>query len=225
LTIMLRFINIILFLAAFLLLLLVSISLPVTRSITYFSLTANFDVGAISTGVSGGVSFGNWGWCTTPLVVEVLGFDRTEPGECSNAKIGWTIDQRLVDLLHLQGLEDAVNSGLTVALILNPIACGVTFLTLLCVLWFAWKQSRLSAIIGVCIGLLAAILTTIAFIIDIVVMTLVKKNVENISSNFHVTYGQTTWMTLAAMILIWIGIIVFCIAGFRGRRVRRKETY
>lgn len=116
---MLRFINIILFLAAFLLLLLVSISLPVTRSITYFSLAANFDVGAISTGVSGGVSFGNWGWCTTPLVVEfvdsthrvyllfltfvrvhrVLGFDRTEPGECSNAKIGWTIDQRLVDLL------------------------------------------------------------------------------------------------------------------------------
>lgn len=124
---------------------------------------------------------------------------------------------------HIQGLEDAVNSGLTFALVLNPIACGITFLTLLCVLWFAWKQSRLSAIIGVCIGLIAAILTTVAFIIDIVVMNLIKKNVENISSNFHVTYGQTTWMTLAAMILIWIGIVLFCIAGFRGRRVRSEE--
>lgn len=69
---MLRFLNIILFFAAFLLLLLVSISLPVTQSITYFSLAANFDVGAINSGVSGGVSFGNWGWCTTPLVVEFV---------------------------------------------------------------------------------------------------------------------------------------------------------
>lgn len=223
---MLRFLNVIIFFAAFLLLLLVSVSLPITKSITYFTLTAGFDAGAISSGVSGGVSFGNWGWCTTPLVVEVFGIDRTEPGECSEAKIGWTIDQRLVDLLHLEGLQDAVNSGLTLALVLNPIACGITFLILLFVLWFAWRQTRLSAIIGVCVGVVAAILTTIAFVIDIVVMTLVKKNVENVSSNFHVTYGQTTWMTLVAMILTWIGIILFCIAGFRGRRVRRKEeTY
>jgi len=222
---MLRFLNILLFFVAFLLLLLVSVSLPITKTITYFTLTANVGAGAINSGVSAGVMFGNWGWCTTPLVVEVLGFDHTEPGECSAAKIGWTIDQRLVDLLHLEGLQDAVNGGLTLALVLNPVACGITFLALLCVLWFAWKQSRLSAILGVCIGLLAAILATIAFIIDIVVMTVTKKNVENLSSNFHVTYGQTTWMTLAAAILLWIGVILLCITGFRGRRASRKETY
>jgi len=106
------------------------------------------------------------------------------------------------------------------ALVLNPIACGITFLALLCVLWHAWRQSRLSAILGVCVGILAAILTTIAFVIDIVVMTITKKNVENLSSDFHVTYGQTTWMTLAAMILIWIGVVLLCITGFRGRRNR-----
>lgn len=144
-------------------------------------------------------------------------------------------------LSHLQGLEDAVNSSLTLALVLNPIACGITFLALLSVIWFAWKQSRLSAILGVGVGLLAAILSTIAFIIDIVVMTVTKKNVENLSSNFHVTYGQTTWMTLVATILLWIGVILLCITGFRGRRTRsvhrivsqppadvfyrRKETY
>lgn len=69
---MLRFLNIVLFFVAFLLLLLVSVSLPVTKSITYFSLTGNAEVSAINTGVSGGVMFGNWGWCTTPIVTEYV---------------------------------------------------------------------------------------------------------------------------------------------------------
>jgi uncharacterized membrane protein len=128
-----------------------------------------------------------------------------------------------IHLSHLEGLQDAVNSGLTLALVLNPIACGITFLALFCVILFAWKQSRLSAILGVCIGLLAAILATIAFIIDIVVMTVTKKNIENISSNFHVTYGQTTWMTLVAAILLWTGVILLCTTGFRGRRTRSVQ--
>jgi formate hydrogenlyase subunit 3/multisubunit Na+/H+ antiporter MnhD subunit len=120
----------------------------------------------------------------------------------------------------LQGLENAINGGLTFALILNPIACGITFLTLLFAIWFAWRQTRLSAFIGVIVGVIAAVLATIAFAIDITVMALAKKNVEKLSDNFHVKYEQTTWMTLVAMILLWIAVIIFCIIGIRGRRTK-----
>jgi len=182
-------------------------------------------MGITSTGVSGSVAFGNWGWCTAPLVVEVLGFSHSTPGECSKVKAGWTIDQRLVDLLNLQDLENAVHAGLTAALVLNPVACGVVFITFLISLWFAFRQTRLSAFIGVGWAVLASLLTTIAFIIDIAAMKIVKHNVEKASNDFHVSYGSTTWLTLAAMILTWIGTIFFCVNGIRGRRERRKDVY
>ncbi|CAG8654917.1 2850_t:CDS:2, partial [Acaulospora colombiana] len=113
----------------------------------------------------------------------------------------------------LQGLEDAINGGLTFALVLNPIACGVTFLTLLFAIWFAWRQKRVAALLGVIFGVISAVLATIAFVIDITIMTVAKKNVEKLSDNFSVTYEQTTWMTLVAMILLWIAVIIFCITG------------
>ncbi|PVG02790.1 hypothetical protein CPB86DRAFT_780208 [Serendipita vermifera] len=222
---MLRFVNVFLFFAAFLLLLLNSVSLPIAKSIKYFSIYVNFEAGLISSGVRSGVSFGNWGWCTTPTVVETFGFQHTEPGECSKAKLGFDIDDRLVNLLDLQGLEDTINGTLTFALVLNPIACGITFLTLLFAIWFALRQTRFSALLGVLSGVIAAILATIAFVIDITIMAVAKKNIEKISDNFHVTYEQTTWMTLVAMIILWIAVIIFCIIGLRGRRTKQKETY
>jgi len=223
---MIRFLNPILFFLAFILLLLVSVSLPIAKSLKWFTLTANLTTGGItSTGVAGGVSFGNWGWCTTPLVVEVLGFSHSTPGECSNVKLGWTIDQRLVNLLDLQDLENAVHEGLTAALVLNPLACGFVFVTFLIALWFAFRQTRLSAFIGVGFAMLASLFATIAFIIDIVAMKIIKHNVEKASSDFHVTYGSTTWLALVAMILTWIGTFSLCFHGIRGRREKRKDAY
>ena len=119
-------------------------------------------------------------------------------------------------------MQDAINGGLTFALVINPIACGFTFLTLVLAIWFAFRHKHGLAplIFGIISGLIAAILTTIAFAVDYVIMSVTKKNVEKISDNLHLTYGQTTWMTLAAMILTWIGVILFCIVGFRVRRTR-----
>jgi hypothetical protein len=67
---MIRFVNVFLWFVAFLLLLLVSLSLPIAKSIKFFSIDLNYEQGFISSGVRGGVDFGNWGWCTTPLVLE-----------------------------------------------------------------------------------------------------------------------------------------------------------
>jgi hypothetical protein len=121
---------------------------------------------------------------------------------------------------NLQGLENTIHEGLTAALVLNPVACGVVFLTFLIALWFAFRQTRLSAFIGLGWAVIASLLTTIAFIIDLAAMAIIKHNVEKVSSDFHVTYGSTTWLALVAMILTWIGTVFFCVNGIRGRRER-----
>lgn len=210
------------FFVAFLLLLLVSVSLPVTKTIKYFTLSLDMTSGTFATGVKGSVSFGNYGYCYSDIIVKVVGITNTVPGECSKVKLGFKFDQRLVDLLRLQDLQDAINGGLTFALVVNPIACGFTFLTLIFAIWFAFRHKHGLAplILGAISGLIAAILATIAFVVNYVIMSVTKKNVEKINDSLHLSYGQTTWMTLAAMILLWIGLVLFCIVGFRARRTR-----
>ncbi|CAG7846034.1 SubName: Full=Uncharacterized protein {ECO:0000313/EMBL:CCA69234.1} [Serendipita indica DSM 11827] len=170
------------FFVAFLLLLLVSVSLPVTKTIKYFTLSLDMTSGTFATGVKGSVSFGNYGYCYSDIIVKVVGITNTVPGECSKVKLGFKFDQRLVDLLRLQDLQDAINGGLTFALVVNPIACGFTFLTLIFAIWFAFRHKHGLAplILGAISGLIAAILATIAFVVNYVIMSVTKKNVEKI---------------------------------------------
>lgn len=55
---------------AFLLLLLVSLSLPRIKSIYLFELKVNASVGILKTGVSDTVRFGVWGYCNSGVDVE-----------------------------------------------------------------------------------------------------------------------------------------------------------
>lgn len=48
---------------AFLLLLLVSLSVPITKTIYLFQLVANVSSGILQSGASGSVKFGVWGYC------------------------------------------------------------------------------------------------------------------------------------------------------------------
>lgn len=60
---MLAIITPILLFIAFLLLLLVSLSVPITKTIYLFKLLANVSAGFLKSGVSGNVQFGVWGYC------------------------------------------------------------------------------------------------------------------------------------------------------------------
>lgn len=106
---------------------------------------------------------------------------------------------------------------MTLALVLHPIACVLTFICLALASFAALRQSRLAAIIGMVVGVIDGIISLIAFILDVAIVAIAKKNIEKLSDNFHVSYGATPWMTLVAMILIWLATITFCISLFRKR--------
>lgn len=57
---------------AFILLLLVSLSAPIIKSIFLFRLTANVGSSLLNTGASGSVNFGVWGYCISAIDVSYV---------------------------------------------------------------------------------------------------------------------------------------------------------
>jgi hypothetical protein len=58
--------------AAFILLLLISLSVPIIKTIYLFKLSAHVSAGIIDSAVSGEVKFGAWGYCISPIQVSCV---------------------------------------------------------------------------------------------------------------------------------------------------------
>jgi hypothetical protein len=104
--------------AAFILLLLISLSVPIIKSIYLFKLSAHVSAGVIDSAVSGDVKFGVWGYCISPVEVtcvicilsrfrvstltrfrRILGIHKDSGGECSKATLGYTFDKAVGNAL------------------------------------------------------------------------------------------------------------------------------
>ncbi|CAE6520624.1 unnamed protein product [Rhizoctonia solani] len=213
--------------AGFLLLLLVSLSIPIIKTISILNLAANLQAGFANTGVSGGVKFGLWGYCVSEISASVIGVSQTRPGYCSRTRLGYDIDSQLLQSLGLDNLDNLISRGLTLVLVLHPIACGLAFLALLFALMLLCRPARLASAMALVFSVLAAILATIAFAIDVALTTIAKNKVSDATDgNLKVTYGAVPWMTLGAMVALWAATVGACCGIFvGGRRRREAEKY
>ncbi|CCO28049.1 hypothetical protein BN14_02041 [Rhizoctonia solani AG-1 IB] len=213
--------------AGFLLLLLVSLSIPIIKTISILNIAANLQTGATNTGISGGVKFGLWGYCVSEITASVFGFNQTRASSCSRTRLGYDIDNQLLQLLGLDDLNDIVSRGLTFVLVLHPIACGLAFLALLFALLLLFKPARLASAMALIFSVLAAIIATVAFAIDVALTTIARNKVRDATDgNLRVTYGAVPWMTLGAMIALWAATVGACCGIFvGGRRRREAEKY
>ncbi|KAJ1309837.1 hypothetical protein OPQ81_006602 [Rhizoctonia solani] len=213
--------------AGFLLLLLVSLSIPIIKTISVLKLAANLQAGFTNTGISGGVKFGLWGYCVSEITASVIGINRSRPAYCSRTRLGYDVDSQLLQLLGLDNLGDIFSRGLTFILVLHPIACGLAFLALVFALMLLFRPARLASAMALIFSVLAAIVATVAFAIDIAVISIAKNKVSNATDgNLKVTYGAVPWMTLGAMIALWAATVGACCGIFvGGRRRREAEKY
>ncbi|KAI4527501.1 hypothetical protein K525DRAFT_217120 [Schizophyllum commune Loenen D] len=188
---------------AFILLLLVSLSTPIIKSIHLFSVTSELstNVFGADVGVSGYANFGVWGYCT------------------SNIEISGVSD-----------LQDTISKVTTAALVLHPIACGLTFLAFLVSVLMVCRgrdgPARLPSICSLLWGIFAAVLTTAVFLIDIIFVAIVRNKVRDKSDDqVDLHFDAAIWMVLAAAVALWISLIGgccgVCACGGRGR----KEKY
>jgi len=226
---MLAFVTPLLLFIAFLLLLLVSVSVPIAKSIYLFKFIANVSSSLLHSGASGSVKFGVWGYCFSGVDVSVLGSTHDSAGSCSKAHLGYTFDQTVANALHVSGLENLISRTLTAALVLNPVACGLTFLALVISLAMHKRgtegSSRFASLLTLIIASLTGLITTIVFIIDVAFVASVHNKLKkDTSGDLQLNYGNAVWMVLGAAVAIWVSLLGACAGICFGRR-RKTETY
>ncbi|CAK5277452.1 unnamed protein product [Mycena citricolor] len=217
---------------AFLLLLLVTLSVPIIKTIFLWRLSVGASSGLLNSSVADSVTFGVWGYCTTGASVSVVGIHHNTAAECSPHHLGYTFDGPVSQALHVSGIENTISRSLTGALALNIVVVVLTFITLLISLFMLRRgrngTSRLPSLLALGAGLLTALLTTILFLIDVILVALVRNRVKKDTDGaVNLNWGNAVWMTLAATVLLWIATVGACagVCGGNRRRVSENEKY
>ncbi|KAJ7109276.1 actin cortical patch SUR7/pH-response regulator pali [Mycena epipterygia] len=213
---------------AFLLLLLVTLSVPIIKTIFLFSLTADASSSLLDS--SGSTSFvgGVFGYCTSGIDVSIVGIHHDTAASCSKAHLGYTFDANVANALHISGFENLISKTLTGVLVLHPLVAALTFVTLLISLFMLRRgpngTSRLPSLLALIIGLATAVLTTVTFLIDVILVAVVRKHVHSDTDGIlTLNWGNAVWLTLTATILLWIANVGSC-AGVCGGNRRRNAV-
>ncbi|KAH8079992.1 SUR7/PalI family-domain-containing protein [Filobasidium floriforme] len=224
-------------LASFVLLLLVTLSVPIIESIYLFKIYVDVDSlkDLISTGE---IRTGVFGYCSTGIAsvtvdaLSLLGTQVVGPIGCTRRRLGYDIPNSLVDTLNevpgieISNINGAVIRKLTYVLVLYPIATGLTGGVLVCtfIAWFF--RSRIAEIVAFLISWLAAFVAWLAFFIAIAAFTIAKRRIDNATDGaLKGSLGNAIWMTLAAAILLSFTICLTCCGMFGPyRKKARTDT-
>ncbi|KAJ3555711.1 hypothetical protein NM688_g2424 [Phlebia brevispora] len=203
---------------AFILYLLPALSLPIIKAIYLFQL--NFTAAnQPPTSIATNFRFGVWGFCASSVLDEPTVF--TNDGECTTPQLGYTIPP---DILALSGyptdVTDVVVKGLTVLLVLHPTVAGLSFLTLLMA---CFVRSQCMTILALITGLLTAVVGSIVLAADLAIELVAGHRLkQEFGSLLQVTFGNATWMILAAVACSWIGLIFLSAIACYCCGIRRK---
>ncbi|KAI0034861.1 SUR7/PalI family-domain-containing protein [Vararia minispora EC-137] len=194
--------------AAFLLLLLVALSLPIIKAIYLLELEATNAQG-ISTNLGTSVRFGVWGYCINSSLVPPGVF--TNNGSCEGPELGYTLNSELFRIIL--GINNSnvelILRGLTILLILHPVAAGLALLTALPVYLSCCIFHNTPWIIALIFSVVTAILTTIVFAADLALVLVSRNRLSQISEvSLAINFGPGVWMVLAGMVCTWIALVL-----------------
>lgn len=220
----------------FLLLLLVSLSVPIIKAVYLFHLVGHAGISLLDVSAGGSAWFGVWGYCVSAIDVSVVGIDVAGTNAtCSKAELGYDLSPFVLDVLHASdtNLDPAtINRDITAVLVLHPIACGIAFLALatsFIIVRYARSAPgapRALPIIALIVGFLAAVLTTAVFLIDVIFVAVVRKRVESKSDGIlTLNWGNAVWMVLGATVALWLALVGSCAGVCCMRRHRKVSKY
>ncbi|KAG9226397.1 hypothetical protein CCMSSC00406_0003276 [Pleurotus cornucopiae] len=221
-------------LIAFILLLLVSVSVPVVYTINLFGIGVNTGGRFANAGVNGYVTFGVWGYCIDRMNMQFGGFNRGLYGDCSHPGVGYYFDPWVANALRVNPFyfENTISHSVTSALVMHVLAAILTFFTMAISVFMVVKRgsagtARAPSLCTLILGVLAGLFTTVCFLIDVIFVAVVRDRIRDLSNDvLYVEYGNGVWMTLVAAILIWIGMVGACCGIFScggSRRFRKSQ--
>jgi len=209
---------------AFLLSLLVGLSLPIIKSI-YLLEFYSTRTGQVATSVATELRFGVWGVCATSVLDEPTLL--TNDGDCFGPQLGYTVPEDIIAVTGISAdIVDDVLQVLLVILVLHPVAAGLSFVTLISSLFLA---SHKLSILALVLSIITAIVTSVVFAVDLALVIVAKSKVTDIDSlDFAIQWGNAPWMSLVAAVLTWLAVIAlsakacFCF-GVRRQEIRREK--
>ncbi|KAK2463094.1 hypothetical protein APHAL10511_004749 [Amanita phalloides] len=190
-----------LLLAAFVLLLLVGISLPIVKSIYILALQTTVQVQAAT--VKTELRFGVWGICAANIV----GNQPVTLTNCVGPRLAYQIPPSLSNLIGLSTqVTDILSKALLVLLILHPVAAG---LALIALFFSLFLSSTCASVMALLIAILSGLAGAIVFAADIALILVSRQKLQTATnSQFTVLFGNGVWMVLAAVCLTWIASFV-----------------
>jgi len=199
---------------ASILLLITTISAPVIKDIAILKvmLTNQTDIRHSS------VTFGAFGHCILDVPPVT-----TDQDLCFPKVIGYKPARIMEEIDHTTFSSAGSDSAdaLTNAFVLHPVACGLAFIAGLVAL-----GGVIGGLIGTLIAAVAWIITLVVMAIDFAAFGIIKNHVNSDGSGSHAYYSIGMWTTLAAMVLLFFGmILVFftCCSERRKNRGTRKS--
>ncbi|KAG1737905.1 uncharacterized protein EDB91DRAFT_1139739 [Suillus paluster] len=191
-----------LFFTAFLLFLLVGLSLPIIESIIIIKVSAINSVDPVANAITE-LQYGVWGVCITSMLNGV-----EAQKACYGPQLGYIIPTSLLSLVGLSSkLANVAETTLLTILVLHLVGAGLSAVAFMLSLFC---HSHLITIITLVVAIITAILSTVVFAADVALVVGVKDNIDSLFSgtDFAVSFGNGVWMTLTAMVLAWIAVIM-----------------
>ncbi|KAF9078307.1 hypothetical protein BDP27DRAFT_1378802 [Rhodocollybia butyracea] len=192
---------------AFILSILVSISLPFLPALDIAR--SHLNGGAVINGnVVNQVRFGVWAACS---------YETNGARVCPDPSHGYSVPISDTN----KDASVIISSAWTRGLAVHPVATAVTFIALL----FSFSSHVTVTLIASILSFLAALLTLIAFVIDIALFAFLHHEVGNISS----LQGRTItapgfWLTFVSLILLLLAACTVCF-GRRKDRMAGASSY
>ncbi|KAG9006154.1 hypothetical protein FRB93_008946 [Tulasnella sp. JGI-2019a] len=206
--------------------------MPILKPVWLLGLHSNPARSQPVTDVATDVRFGLWGYCASGYQFSSSGSPYfAQDYQCSHPKLGFTITPTVETLLGDNRLADVLLKGVTYALLLQPISCIITFLILIPSIVGIFHPLALGfvTIVSLLLSIIAAFIETIDFVLVIVLVKVAQSRVSAATENqFTLQWGPAVWMSLAATVCLWFGVIglsalVCGCCGVRSRRAELKE--
>ncbi|KAG2065524.1 pali-domain-containing protein [Suillus decipiens] len=184
--------------SAWFLLLIVSISLPYFTAMDITRVHTAGQVTSESSDVLTEIRLGIWGWCA----------DLSSGSTCFNTGHGYSLT-----FMNSQGGQVTIGSSWTRGLAVLPVAAGVAFIALL----LSMSQHITVTLVASLVSFLAALLTLIAFAINIALFAYVKHEMGKLDISETTITGPGFWLTFVSLLLL---ILAGCTVCFGRRRDR-----
>ncbi|KAG1853841.1 pali-domain-containing protein [Suillus tomentosus] len=184
--------------SAWFLLFIVSISLPSFQAMDITRVHSSGQVSSNNNEAFTQLRLGIWGYCVD------LSAGRT----CFNTGHGYSLT-----VTNSQNAEVTIGPSWTRGLATLPVACCVAFIALL----LSFSQHITITLVASLVSFLAALITLVAFAINIALFAYVKQELGTLNISESTITGPGFWLTFVALILLLLAGCTVCFGRRRDR--------